>query len=127
MQSNNKYKAATEILLGGIFAVSVGVSAGVIEASIFGISLSEVLFTAVGFTIDWASLISVVALLVAYLTTLPYFDQMDTTRRLMILITALLVVAGMWAPGFATGQEILGLFAIGISAGGFWALNTPTE
>lgn len=117
------YKTLTDLLVGGLFAITVAVSAGVADVSIFDTSLTEVLYTFGPATVDWASTLSIAALGFAYLSNVPRLDRMTTEELGLSAIAILIVAIGMIEPGFAASNMILGLFTLGLAAGGYWAVQ----
>lgn len=117
------YDTLSDILLGGLFAVSVAVSAGVASVSLLDVSLAEVIWTMDPLTVDWASAISIAILLTAYLTHMPDLSRMSSDKSVLLLLTVGIIVLGMLDPGYAANQAVIGLLGVGISAGGYWAIQ----
>lgn len=112
----------SDVVVGGLFALTVAVNAGRASVELFGVDLADVLTTVGPATLDIASLLSIGAVVVAWVLGRPDFDRMDSGVSAAVLLTLGLVVLGMIEPGWAGSNDVLGILAVGVSAAGYWGL-----
>jgi hypothetical protein len=93
---------------------------------LFDVYLLETLASVGPFTVDWATVGSVLALVVGYLEVgdgNTNFDTMDDLYLYMALGAVGLTVYGSYEPAFAEGQSLaVQLALLAVSIAGYWAL-----
>ena len=115
-----------KLLGGAVFTVSVAVSAGVASIDVLGYDLARVLWTSEGgsLTVDLSTTISILLLGLVAAMSMPSWGSMKPEYQVATALTVLIVVAGVIDPGFATENALLGLFAIAVSGGAYWGIQT---
>lgn len=114
-----------DVVLGGLFTVSAATTLGIADVTLFDQSLSEVLATIGGFDITYAVMVSLLVLAGAWLVNKPRLDMLSQEQKLLVGGTVAVVGASVVAPSLldpVTSSVALALVALGIEAGGFWAI-----
>ena len=112
------------------FVLASGVQAGLFSLVLFGLDFSAVLVTlgsgTGGIEITTARIISVLAVLVAFATNKPDFDQMGAVETWVAFVTIGLVLAPPFTPFLSeliAGSAIVGIVAVIIQSAGFYTIS----
>lgn len=114
-----------EVLFGIAFTVTAAASYGAADVSFLGQDLLRVLTEIGPFTLDIATGVSVVAILVAFYEFGGVTDiqGMDEFEQAATLGTLALTLYGSTNPEFVAGESaVIQLGLIGVSLAGYWAL-----
>lgn len=125
LSNYERFEAAIGILYTVTAAVSIGALSGF---TAFGFGILDVIETVGPFTLDIATAVSVLAILVAYIELGPGsavtdISGMETGYQLAAGATIGLTAYGSIDPGFALGQSaVVQFLLLGVSVFGYWAL-----
>jgi hypothetical protein len=115
-----------EGLVGILFGLTAAASIGIGEISLFGVDLLESLVTLGPLTIDYATVGSLVALIVGYLefeNGQTDVSMMEPVEKYLALGAVALVIYGSYKPAFWDGQAlVVQLAGMAVSIAGYWAL-----
>lgn len=112
------------------FVLASGVQADLFDLVLFGFDFASVIVTLGSGTgaveITAARIIAVAAVLVAFASNKPDFDQMGAIETWVAIATIGLVLAPPFAPvlgDLITGHTVAGIVALVIQAGGFYSIS----
>lgn len=108
-----------------LFVISAAVDAKLVDFTIWGFDFADPLMTlSAGSKITTATVLSLLALIIAYATNRPNFDAMGYVQTTLAAMTVLLVVLPPFMPllGGILSVSIVGLIAVVIQASGFYSL-----
>ncbi|AQL43935.1 hypothetical protein BV210_15035 [Halorientalis sp. IM1011] len=118
-----------DVVVSPLFVLSSAIATGLISFSLFGFDFASTAFQFASenykTTISYASIISVLALLAAYASNRRDLSQMTNVERWITLATIGLVLFPPFMPlleGMLSNQ-IAGLVAVIVQAGGFYSLS----
>jgi len=110
------------------YTITAAVSVGLMSVSLMGVDLLEPLttveFAGSSWTLDYATLGSLIAIGVVWYVNRPRIGALDQTYQLLIAATIALVAWGAYDPQFLSDQsELLQAGAVGVQMAGYWAIG----
>lgn len=112
-----------EFVIGLVYTITAAASIGAGEFSVFGIEMLDALHTGMGFTLDFATVGSIIALGHVWWANRPDLSRMGRAYQVVVLATVALVAWGSWDPAFAGGEDIIVQFVlVSVSLAGYWAM-----
>ena len=122
--------AEEDLVLAPLFTLAAATGVGLADVSLLGTSLSSVATTVEGVDVTWAFLLSIGALLGAYLTDRGDISSLSEEEKLFSYLGLAIIGATLAAPeavksvGDASGlaPTVFALGLLGIEAGAFWAI-----
>jgi hypothetical protein len=118
-----------DIVVSPLFVLSSAIATGLISFTFMGFDFASTAlqFTSEGYktTISYASIVSVLSLLVAYASNRRDLSRMSNVERWILFATIGLVITPPFAPLLQglLANKIAGLVAVVIQAGGFYSLS----
>lgn len=112
-----------EFVIGLLFTVTAAASLGSGEFIILGVDLLEPLHTGMGFTLDYATVGSLIAVGWVWFSNRTNPSDLPREYQALVAVTVGLIVYGSYEPAFAEGMEIaVQLVLLSISLAGYWVL-----
>lgn len=111
--------------LSGLFTVSAATEVGIADVTLLGYQLSDTMTTIAGFDLSLAFLLSLGALLGAWIINKPNWDALSDEKKMLVGATVAIVLAGTFIPEVTanfTESVVIALAVLGIEAGGYWAI-----
>jgi hypothetical protein len=124
---------STDTVLSALFALGAAETLGIGDFELLSVALDSTFYAAGGVDVAWASALSLLALLGAWVVNDPSLDTLSTETQALAVASVGIVLVGAISPStldpltVSGGSLTIASIVWAIESGGFWALGTSNS